>query len=400
MFRSGIVSKCALLAILALAAPLAAQVQVAYEPHYLPNIQDAANQLQSLTPHLAPMADQGNTLSLTNDYSLARVEVNKRGVKLFFSKSPAQQIQFLWSWNGGNTAPPYAPYTGDIFTSIVFATVDQFPIVNFPQAGSNFPAPWCIMPDIQPPSNDNRFLCTDTQADAQALVEALATMVLASGGDLLPDDGFGAAVNPLDAKYLKKHPNETGGMIFSVPPDGAVARAGIQSGDILHAVNGQPYLVGQGMIHAAVREAAWHKPEGGVIHVEIFRNHTPMSFDVHYSKQQVNVEQLRRQDKELAQQNAAPPSGVHFGFQVRPVIQDDMAPLMLTKAEGLVVVSVENGSLADTMGLLAGDVILTANGAEVGDMQHFSQMIHAGAVTTFNVWRKGKTLVLTVPQSM
>jgi hypothetical protein len=39
------------------------------------------------------------------------------------------------------------------------------------------------------------------------------------------------------------------------------------------------------------------------------------------------------------------------------------------------------------------------NGAEVSDMQHFSQLIHNGAVTTFNVWRKGKTLLLTVPQS-
>jgi membrane-associated protease RseP (regulator of RpoE activity) len=399
MFRSGVVFKCALLALLALAAPLAAQVQVAYEPHYLPNIQDAANQLQSLTPHLAPVAMQTNAWSLTNDYSLARVEVNKLGVKLYFSKSPAQQIQFLWAWNGGSAAPPYAPYTGDILTSIVFASVDQFQIINFPQAGSNFPAPWCVVPDT-PTSGGNSILCINSQAEAQQLVDALATMVLASGGDLLPDDGFGAAINSLDAKYLKKHPNETGGMIFSVPPGGAAARAGIQTGDILHAVNGQPYLVGQGMIHAAVRESTWHKPEGGTIHVEIFRNHMPMSFDVHYSKPQVNAEQLRRQSKELAQQNAAPPSGVHFGFQVRPVIQDDMAPLMISKAEGLVVVSVENGSLADTMGFLAGDVILTANGAEVGDMQHFSQLIHAGAVTTFNVWRKGKTLVLTVPQSM
>jgi hypothetical protein len=98
--------------------------------------------------------------------------------------------------------------------------------------------------------------------------------------------------------------------------------------------------------------------------------------------------------------NVAPPSGVRFGFQVRPVIQDDMAPLALVSTKGLVVVSIENGSLADIMGMLAGDVILQVNGADVGDMQHFSQLIHSGAVTTFNVWRKGKTLLLTVPQSM
>lgn len=97
---------------------------------------------------------------------------------------------------------------------------------------------------------------------------------------------------------------------------------------------------------------------------------------------------------------AAPPASVHFGFQVRPVIADDMAPLALTKAQGLVVTSVENGSLADTMGILAGDVILQLNGADVGDMQQFVQTVRGGAAKTFRVWRKGQTVDLTVPQSL
>ena len=76
-----------------------------------------------------------------------------------------------------------------------------------------------------------------------------------------------------------------------------------------------------------------------------------------------------------------------------------MAPLQLTKAQGLVVVSVENGGLADTMGILAGDVILQVNGAEVGDMQLFAQTMHGGTIKTFRVWRKGQALELTVPMS-
>jgi hypothetical protein len=99
------------------------------------------------------------------------------------------------------------------------------------------------------------------------------------------------------------------------------------------------------------------------------------------------------------QSSDTPPASVRFGFQVRPVIQDDMAPLALTKAQGLVVVSVENGGLADTMGILAGDVILAINGADVGNMQQFSQLIHSGPVSTFRVWRKGQTVELTVPQN-
>ncbi|HTY64859.1 MAG TPA: PDZ domain-containing protein [Acidobacteriota bacterium] len=56
--------------------------------------------------------------------------------------------------------------------------------------------------------------------------------------------------------------------------------------------------------------------------------------------------------------------------------------------------------LADTIATHAGDVILQVNGADVGEMQHFSQLIRSSAVTTINIWRKGKALELIVPQSM
>lgn len=92
--------------------------------------------------------------------------------------------------------------------------------------------------------------------------------------------------------------------------------------------------------------------------------------------------------------------GVHFGFQVRPVIPNDIAHLALTKAQGIVVMSVEKGSLADITGFLSGDVILQVNGVDVDNMQHLSQLLHSGVVTTFIVRRKGKKLLLTVPQSM
>jgi S1-C subfamily serine protease len=52
------------------------------------------------------------------------------------------------------------------------------------------------------------------------------------------------------------------------------------------------------------------------------------------------------------------------------------------------------------MGILAGDVILQVNGADVSDMPQFVQTIHSGAAKTFRVWRKGQTVELTVPVSM
>jgi hypothetical protein len=397
MIRSSVVFKFAFFTALALPCSLAAQTRVDYQPHYSPSLQDAASQLQSLMPHLAPVVMQTNGWILTNDYTLARVDVSKLGIKLYFSKSPAQQIQFFWNWNGAGAAPPYAPYTGDIITSMVFANVVSLDVA-LANGGPSFSAPWCVIPGIEGSGDSNSILCINSRQEAQQLEDVLATLVVASGGELVLDSGLGD-VNAIAAKYLKKYPNETGGTIASLTPGGAPALAGIQAGDILHAVNGKPYVVNQGMMSSAVREVTWHKP-GGVVHMDIFRNHAPMSMDVRYTKPPVDVAKLQQQGAEMIQQAGAPSSGVHFGFQVRPVIQDDMAPLSLTKAQGLVVVSVENGSLADTMGVLAGDVILQVNGADVGDMQQFVQTVRNGVARSFRVWRKGKTVDLTVPVSM
>jgi C-terminal processing protease CtpA/Prc len=175
----------------------------------------------------------------------------------------------------------------------------------------------------------------------------------------------------------------------------------------VHTVNGQDCT--QQAFGAAVYEAIT-KPQGGVVRAEILRKSGPLTVDLRFPHLEVPAAQLRQQVANPTQQNAAEPSaapapaapssGVHFGFNIRPVIQDDMAPLQLTKAQGFVVVSVENGGLADTMGILAGDVILQLNGADVGNMQQFVQTIRGGAVSSFRVWRKGQTVDLTVPQSL
>jgi C-terminal processing protease CtpA/Prc len=150
------------------------------------------------------------------------------------------------------------------------------------------------------------------------------------------------------------------------------------------------------------------------VHLEILRRNKPLNVDVHYpylgaAYDKDTIARLQRSADEQAQNDApqapaaspAPASsGIHLGIQVRPVIQDDRAPLALPSTQGLVVVSVENGGTGDTMGILAGDVILQVNGTDVNDMQQFVQTIRSGAARIFRVWRKGQTVELSVPQSL
>jgi S1-C subfamily serine protease len=85
---------------------------------------------------------------------------------------------------------------------------------------------------------------------------------------------------------------------------------------------------------------------------------------------------------------------------VRALTDADVAAAGLPKAMGLLVTKVEKGSIAEDMDMQVGDVVLQANGADVGDVDAFGQLVRSGTVKSFRVWRKGQKLDLTVSQSM
>jgi serine protease Do len=251
----------------------------------------------------------------------------------------------------------------------------------------------------------NGIICVSDENTAHQVADALATLAVAYGKNL--NMSFSMALGAMTDKEQRKHQGQTGCLVREVDADGPAEKAGVQENDVVHTVNGQACT--QQAFGAAVFEAIT-KPQGGVVRAEILRKSGPLTVDLRFPRLEAPAAQLRQQVANPGQQNAAPPSaapapaappaGVHLGIQVRPVIADDMAPLQLTKAQGLVVVGVENGGLADTMGILAGDVILQLNGADVGNMQQFVQTIRSGAASSFRVWRKGQTVDLTVPQSL
>jgi membrane-associated protease RseP (regulator of RpoE activity) len=404
-FRSFI--KAVIYVALLSSAPLHAKTKIHwYQPHYMASVEEASNRLQFLSPHFTPLDIGPKWILPTTGYTLERVSENKLGINFFFSKSGVEQkTQYFWSWTGGYNAPVATPYKDDIVVSIVYAEIEYFDIWDFSFTRST-PPTWCVAP-VGGSSGKNNVICVSTEADARGLADALATLAVACGGNLRTSSGM--TMSPMTDKDLRKHPEEAGCLVHEVDLDGPGAQAGIQQDDILHTVNGT--ICSKEFISAAIAEAT-AKPQGGVVRAEIIRKGKAMSVDMRYPQVTVNAAQLQQQIANLSRQNGtsiatppapstvAPPSGVHFGFQVRPVIQDDMSPLQLTKAQGLVVVGVENGSLADTMGILAGDVILQLNGADVSDMQQFVQTIRSGAASSFRVWRKGQTVDLTVPVSM
>jgi hypothetical protein len=402
----GISCKSALGVALLLAMPLSAAAKTHwYQPQYLTSVEEASNRLEFFSPHFAPVSQAMGYDTLTTGYSLQRVDVNKLGINLSFTKSGVNtHSQYFWTWGGGYNAPVSTPYKDDIVTQIVYADVSYFEISHNDKA-SGFPATWCV-DSISRGPNRNSTICVSSEQDAHGLADALATLVVAGGGNVGTSSGMGIA-KPSE-KDLRKHPEQAGLEVREVDLEGPPAQAGIQEKDVIRTINGHP-STDRDFLFTSIKEAA-KTPGGGVVHLEILRKNKPMSFDLHYPFVKVDAAQLQQQVANQVRQHAetpaaasapaAPPQGVRFGFQVRAVKEADVALFGLAKARGIVVVDVTKGGLADVMGFLPGDVILEVNNSEIGDLELFTQFVHSGAVKTFRVWRKGQALELTVPLTL
>ena len=408
MLHKKVLFAAALCAAVAFPKPLLARATMHwYQPHYLPSVDEASNRLQFLSPHFAPVTSDAYE-NLTTGYSLQRVDVNKLGINLSFTKSGVNQSsQYYWSWWGGYVAPVSTPFKDDIVASVVYTDVTYFEIYNNERA-VDYPATWCVDYIHRHPSG-NSTICVPTEADAHALIDALGTLVVASGQSL--DVSPALTLKASSDKDFRNHPDRAGLQITRMDSDGPPALAGMREGDVIRTVNGKACTAEQ-VYWDVFKQAVREKPEGGVVHVEILRKGNSMTFDLRYPNPDTEVAQLRQKSTGSARHpvgsiiqvpegsQAAPAAGFHLGIRVRTATEADATTLGLPKPKGLVVTFVEKGSLGEEMQIQLGDVILAANGSEIGDVDFFTQFVHSGAAKIFRVWRKGQALDLTIPQSM
>ena len=391
-----------------------------HQPQYMSSVDDASNRLQFFSPHFAPL--EGN-VDLTTGYSLQRVDVNKLGINLSFTKSGVNESsQYYWSWWGGYVAPVSTPYKDDIVTSVVYADVAYFEVYNNAQA-VGYPSTWCVdYVSRGAQTTRNSTICVVSQADSYVLIDALATLVVASGGTL--DISPGMQWKQSSDKEFRNHPERAGLQITRMDVAGPALLAGIREGDIVHSIDGK-LCTGGNVFHEVFNKAIREKPDGGTVHFEVLRKNNSMAFDVHYPNPDENVAQLRQQSQSAAPQGrhpvgtviqlppgtgapetsnagapAAASSPIRFGFQVRAVTDADVAAFGLPKSKGAIVTSMEKGGLAEQTQFQVGDVIVKVNGSEISDVDTLAQFVRNGSARSFSVWRKGALIELTVPQSM
>jgi hypothetical protein len=363
-----------------------------YQPHYTARVEDASSRLRFLAPHFTP----SGWYNSSTHYTLTNFTQSELGVNLFFNESGVKDVpQGLLGLTSIST-----PYTEDTVTSIAFANIEYIEIRNL---GSS-PTPWCVYPMGKEAGNG--IICVSDENTAHQVADALATLAVAYGKNL--NMSFSMELGAMTDKEQRKHQGQIGCIVREVDADGPAEMAGVQEDDILHTVNGQACT--QQAFGAAVYEAIT-RPRGGVVRAEILRKSGPLTVDLRYPQLEASPAQLRQQIANLSRKSdtpaafpgtaAAPPSATpHLGIHVRALTDSDVTTLGLPGSKGLVVTFVEKGGLADEMRMQAGDVVIAVNGAEIGDLDSFTQIVRSGAAKSFRVWRKGQPLELDVSQSL
>jgi serine protease Do len=145
-------------------------------------------------------------------------------------------------------------------------------------------------------------------------------------------------------------PQPEGALVSSVEKGGAAERAGIEAGDVILKLNGEP--VGQSSELPAV--VAGLAP-GTTVKLEIWRQHTT---------REVSVKLVEMEDKRTASNTEHPQAGGKLGLAVRPLTSDEQR---LAKTQGGLLVEQAKGPAADA-GLQQGDIVVAANGSPVSSI--------------------------------
>ena len=142
-------------------------------------------------------------------------------------------------------------------------------------------------------------------------------------------------------------PQPEGALVSSVEKDGPSARAGVEPGDVILKLNGEP-IASSTELPVKVASLA----PGSSVQLEIWRNHAARTLSV----------KLGAVDEQRTAKNGAPQhEGGKLGLAVRPLTGDEQRQ---GNVQGGLLVEQSSGPAAEA-GIQAGDIVLSANGTPV-----------------------------------
>jgi serine protease Do len=201
---------------------------------------------------------------------------------------------------------------------------------------------------------------------------------------------LGISVQPVTPQLAKVFDvtRPEGALVGDVDRSGPAATAGLERGDVIESLNGQP-VSGPNVLRLRIAEMA----PGTVAHLKVLRNGQPQEMSV-------KLGELPGSTTERASAGQGKSAGPLAGVQVEPLTPDDRQELKdRPGTKGVVVDSVPSGSAAREAGLRRGDVIEQINRQPVTTVRDFDRDVQAAGNKTvvLLVERDGSTAFVVVP---
>ncbi|MBI5189533.1 MAG: DegQ family serine endoprotease [Nitrospirae bacterium] len=177
---------------------------------------------------------------------------------------------------------------------------------------------------------------------------------------------LGVSVQDLTPEFAKTFGvvGNVGALVADVVKDSPAEKAGLKSGDVITALNGRPVTDS-----SHLRNTVAQTPVGSGVKVEVVRDRKKLQLEV-------KVGELPKGAEEVVEGQSVETESALAGVKVQ-----DLAPEMRDKlsvgkdVEGVVVVSVEQGSAAEEAGLVRGDVIQSIDRQQVRDVKEYNRLV-------------------------
>jgi serine protease Do len=193
------------------------------------------------------------------------------------------------------------------------------------------------------------------------------------------------------------------GVIVSVikPADGPSAKAGLKPNDIITAINGQPIKDGDDLL-AHVADA----PVGSSLTLSVDRDGNKMDFKVVTQdrkllfKDEPGIVGDSFGDDPAGAQAVTATTGVKFGIKPRELT--DAEKSLTPDKHGVMISTVEDGSFAEDIDLVGGDIIIAINRhpiASVDDLKKVAGGLKSGDAVAFLVVRPPAEALREQPQA-
>jgi serine protease Do len=176
---------------------------------------------------------------------------------------------------------------------------------------------------------------------------------------------LGVSIQDVDPDMAKAFglPHGGGALIGDVTPDTPAATAGIQRGDVVLELNGQP-VNGPDELSVRVSQMA----PGSVAHLKVFRNGESKDMDV-------TLGEYPEKAAAKGEQGEAAPAGLK-GIHVQDLTPEIARQLQLPASTvGVVVSSIDPASSAAEAGLQRGDIIQEVNRKPVRNVEQYRQVL-------------------------